>query len=241
MKKNEQSFAVETYQTQATGEIHIHTLMQYLQESASEHAHKLGWGYDNLKEMNCYWVLVNFKIMLKRLPKWREKFTVQTWPSGRDRLKACRVFLGLDSEGKELFTAGSDWMILDAGDNRPKNLNEVALNFSVKGDRLIKNLKRLRPREKYKKMDCIKIPYSAVDINGHVNNTEYIRWGTDILKTCRREMGKIRSVHISFLSEIFENEEMELLVHEDETAETFSVLGKRKNDEKNIFLLEFGF
>ena len=239
MKKFERQFTVETYQTQATGDIHIHTLMQYLQESASEHAHELGFGYDDLKKMDCYWVLVNFKIIINSLPKWREKFLIQTWPSGHDRLKAYREFMGLDSEKEELFKASSDWMIIDIKEGRPKNLNEVSLDLIYEADRIIGNLKRLKPDKDYKESGSMKIPYSAVDINGHVNNTEYIRWGIDMLKTNGHDVSEIKSVHISFLSEIFEKEEMDLFVNEDKSAAVFSVLGKRKNDEKNIFILEF--
>ena len=149
MKKFERQFTVETYQTQATGDIHIHTLMQYLQESASEHAHELGFGYDDLKKMDCYWVLVNFKIIINSLPKWREKFLIQTWPSGHDRLKAYREFMGLDSEENILFSASSDWMIIDIKEGRPKNLNEVDLNLTYDTDRVIDGLKRLKPDKDY--------------------------------------------------------------------------------------------
>lgn len=239
MLKKETSFRVKTYETQQNGDMHIHSLMQYLQELASSHAERLGWGYEHLKQKNCFWVLVNFKIVFKRFPTWKDEVLIQTWPSGHDRLKAYREFRGLDKNNNEHFRAGSEWMILDHKDGRPLNLKDVNFGVSGSSERMIDNLKRLKPSENYSKIGEVLVPFSSIDVNGHVNNTEYIRWGIDILKKEKMLENKVNSIQITFLSEIFENEDLEFYVSK--TDSLIMLMGKRKFDQKNIFLMEIGY
>lgn len=239
MLKKEIKFKVKTYETQQTGELHVHSLMQYLQELASSHAETLGWGYKHLKKKNCFWVLVNLKIIINRLPAWKDEVLIQTWPSGHDRLKAYREFQGFDNGNNELFRAGSEWMILDHKNGRPLNLKDVDFGVTGKSERIIDNLKRLKPSENYSKAGSIIVPYSSIDVNGHVNNTEFIKWGNDLLRKEKLLSNEIDSIQITFLSEIFENEELELFVNKKDSL--ILLLGRRRSDQKNIFLMEIGY
>jgi medium-chain acyl-[acyl-carrier-protein] hydrolase len=237
----EDTFTVKTYECQPDGSIKLHVLMQHLQEVAATHAEQLGFGYNRLNQISSYWVLSNFRIEIDRLPRWNDEVTIRTWPSGSTRVIATREFIGQDSLGAELFRAGSEWMVLDRQKNRPKNLLRLGLDLPTSEPKaLAEKLNRLEPRNDYSEVQRVRVPHSSIDLNGHVNNTEYVRWSIDALRTTFEFKRSIRSMQATYLSEVFEGDELELLLSGDQRG-CFRVLGRRPSTQSNVYLMEIGF
>ena len=238
MDVREDKFTVRTYECQADGSIRMNSLMQYLQEIAAVHAEQLGFGYGRLNEISSYWVLSNIRIEITRLPKWNDEVTVQTWPSGYTRLIATREFICKDGYGCELFSACSEWLILDKQSNRAKNIFHLDLGLPQTGPKALPGeLKRLELRNDYREVERVRVPYSSIDLNGHVNNTEYVRWGIDALRRKFEFGGIIRSLQATYLSEVFEGDELDILVSSD-TAGCFYVLGRKSGGKGNVYVME---
>ena len=241
MEVKEEKFWIRTYECRVNGKIKIFSLMQYLQEIAALHAEQLGLGFDKLNEMGGYWVLSNIRIEIKRLPGRDDEVTLKTWPSGYSRTIATREFVGKDQNDSELFRAGSEWMVLNKQTNRLKNLFKLDLNLPKTGIKALPDeLHRLEPNGDYKKVDVVCVPLSAIDLNGHVNNTEYVRWGIDALSRTFKLNKNIRSVQATYLSEVFEGDELELLVGSRSNGQ-FGVLGRNSGTETNVFLMEVSY
>jgi len=91
-------------------------------------------------------------------------------------------------------------MILDKNSTRPKDLLRLDLGLPQTGQKVIRGeLKRLMPKSDYRLIEKMHVPHSSIDMNGHVNNTEYIRWGINGL----RQKFKVRIVFILFRPHIF--------------------------------------
>jgi acyl-ACP thioesterase len=240
MQVREDGFVVRTYECQPDGSIKLHVLMQHLQEAAAIHAEQLGFGYNRLNQINSYWVLSNFAMEIDRLPRWNDEVTIRTWPSGSTRAVATREFVGKDQTGSELFRAGSEWMVLDRQKNRPKNLMRLGLALPESGTKaLAEKLNRLEPQNDYSDVERVRVPHSSIDLNGHVNNTEYVRWGMDALRRTFRLKGNLRFVQVNYLSEVFEGDELDLLLSGDERG-CFGVLGRRPDGQENVYVMEAG-
>ena len=238
MNTREEKFKVKTYECRPDGNIKMASLMQYLQEVATQHAEQLSFGVDRLNKINSYWVLSNLRIEINRLPKWNDKITVKTWPSGYTRLIATREFVAKDQNDFELFRAGSQWMVLDKDSGRPKNLIRLDLGLPKTGLKaLSEELVRLEPQDDYSQVDRISVPYSSIDLNGHVNNTEYVRWGIDALRKAFTFDGNIRSMHATYLSEVFEADELDLLLSYSKNGH-FYVLAKKSDGQNNVHVME---
>jgi medium-chain acyl-[acyl-carrier-protein] hydrolase len=216
MDSREDRFRVAAFDCRPDGWLKPNVLMQYLQESAARHAEQLGVGFAALDRQDAFWALVNLRLEMSETPRWGDCLTVRTWPSGLTRLLAFREFLGADAEGRELFRATSEWMILDKHGSRPKNLHHMDLHLPRTAPRALGGaLDRLRPASACVPADTILVPFSALDFNGHVNNTEYVRWALDAL---HRRLGRcppLRSVQTTYLAEVFEAEQIEVLVAAD--------------------------
>jgi acyl-ACP thioesterase len=237
METFEHTFTIKTYDCHPHGGMKITSLMQQFQEVASVHAQQLNFGSDRLDEINCYWVLTNLRIEFEKLPQWNQDVHLQTWPSGHTRILATREFKGLDEAQTALFRAHSQWMILDKKSNRPKNLIRLDIDLIDAGPKVFDTeLEKLEPLPEYSKQEQIHVPYSSLDLNGHVNNTEYVRWALDALRQNFDLPTEIQSLQISYLAEAFESDTLDLHLSHDHNR--YFVLASKSPDNRNVFLLE---
>jgi medium-chain acyl-[acyl-carrier-protein] hydrolase len=213
MLQREDRFIVKAFDCRPDGGMKVNALMQYLQEAAACHAEQLGFGFADMERRDWLWVLANLRLEILREPRWMDRLTIRTWPSGYTRLIATREFVGMAPDGVELFRAGSEWMVLDRRSGRPQNLTRLGLNLpSVEPKALAAPLHRLKPTREYVSTCTLQVPFSALDFNGHVNNTEYVRWALDGLHQHLGRLPEIRATHVTYLAEAFQSDEIEILV-----------------------------
>ncbi|MEA3558990.1 MAG: thioesterase [Candidatus Thermoplasmatota archaeon] len=239
MLVKEYQFKVKTYHCAPHGYLNLHSMMQHMQEAASIHAEEMGFGEQWMIENSCIWVLADLHAGIDHLPTWKEDVTLYTWPSGNDTLKAYREFLAQGSDGRELFRASSSWMVLSMLNKMPVMMRDVMKNTPYRSKRNFPDMSRLKASDKGISIMDIIVPYHSIDSNGHVNNTEYVKWAIDGARKAEMIIPKIRSFHISFMAEVFEGQELELFNTDMEDGKNMISIG-RKDDKKNVFLMEIG-
>ena len=213
MLQREDSFPVKAFDCRPDGGMKVNALMQYLQEAAACHAEQLGFGFADMNQRNCLWVLAHLRLEISHEPRWMDCITIRTWPSGYTRLTATREFVGTAGDESELFRAGSEWMVLDRQSGRPQNLVRFGLNLpQTEVKALSAPLHRLKPIEGCARAYSLQVPFSSLDFNGHVNNTEYVRWALDGLSLQRGRLPQIHAVHVTYLAEAFQGDVIEVLV-----------------------------
>lgn len=231
------SNTVPAYETGPDDRMHCHWLMCRLQEAATAHADSLGFGIADMAKHNSFWVLTSMRIEIEELPLREKTFALTTWARGAKRLRAYRDFSGCDNNGREIIRATSEWMVLNSKTRKPvvvdNQLNTHALDRCVFPD----TIKRLRPGTPEKEIRSLKVRYSSLDANGHVNNTEYLRWSFDGLRQYGFDQNKIRSIRIAFLSEVFEGNIIKLMDcgQNDESSE---LIGFNETENKVAFALK---
>jgi medium-chain acyl-[acyl-carrier-protein] hydrolase len=211
--EREDRFTIKAFDCRPDGGVKVSSLMQYLQEAAACHAEQLGFGFADMSRRDWFWVLANLRLEISREPRWMDCLTIRTWPSGHTRLTASREFIGMARDGSELFRAGSEWMVLDRRRGRPQNLTRLGLNLPPSGPMALPEpLHRLKPAEGYVRACTVQVPFSSLDFNGHVNNTEYVRWAVDGLSLQLGRVPEIHVAHVTYVAEAFQGDEIEVLV-----------------------------
>ena len=232
------TFTAKFHECMPDGKLHLHAMIRYLQEMATGHADDLGCGYYDLKEINCYWVLSNIKVRISDLPRYNSEFRIQTWPSGLTKLLAEREFIVSNPKGETLLLASSQWLIMSADNNRPVNLMELKLNLPEKDEKVFKTkLNRLKARTPPTTSSKVTVPYSSLDVNGHVNNTEYIRWAVDAVCRQNGRFPDVKRLQFTYLSEVYLSDELEILLGKtDEQNSSLDIMGKNITTGKPAFL-----
>ncbi len=231
------SFTAKFHECRPDGKIHFHAIVRCLQEMAVAHAEVLGCGSDVLKKSGHYWILSNIKLAAYDLPAYTDEFSIRTWPSGKNRLIARREFIVSRPDGKELLAASSEWLIMNMKSRRPVKLTELDLNIPESDQKVFRSgLNRLKPLTSGKPVFLFPVPYSSLDANGHVNNTEYVRWTVDTLHLASDKALFIKTLQMTYLSEVFEKDDVQLVIADDPEKGACRIMGKNLSSDKPAFM-----
>ncbi len=197
-----EKYSVYSYEVDTNANAPVTAIANYIQDIAAKHAELLGWGFEEMLKRHQYWVLYRLRIDILRYPVWREELMVETWPSGIDRLFANRDFRIMNGQGEEIGKATSTWLIIDRRSRRPqspKSLHDTLPGLSVSSDG--KSLEKIPSVESENARKNLRVKYSDLDQNNHVNNVKYIQWITDSYPGDFCAKNRIVNFEINYLSE----------------------------------------
>ena len=156
-------------------------LFLLVQEAAIAHTEELGMGREKTLDKGILWVLLMQRAEIARMPEYDEDIVLTSWPGKTMHLLFPRYYSVETEAGEPLIRASALWSLVDAKTRKvvfPERYvvaiegietgNEIALPGSIR------------------KLDCdrekrFEVPYSFVDLNGHMNNTRYFDLCEDIL------------------------------------------------------------
>ena len=156
----------------------------FMQEIAVDHANALGFGYHDMAALNVFWVLARLRLKILRQPSVEESLTLETWPGAFRRLFAARHFRFSDRDGAEVATASSQWMILSLEDQKPQRVDIVGDKMPDTSDlpAYYDFSERLAPVSPEGEGQDFPIRFSMEDVNGHLNNAEYMALAQDAVE-----------------------------------------------------------
>lgn len=205
-----EEFTVRPSEVEANGRLSLPGLARLFQDMAGNHAENLEFSIDKLAELGVTWVLARMRFAIRRLPVWKEKVVVETWPTDFDELRAFREFLLLDSEGRPLAAATSLWMVIDRTSRRPVPLPELIRRIPFPdrprveaGD--LRHLPRLAAAEH---QAAVKVRWADIDLNQHANNVSYLEWALTPLPIARRAGSPPSEIAIDFRAEALLDDEL---------------------------------
>ena len=173
-----ESFTVRAYETRPDGYASLPSLCNYLQEVASNHAELLDFSFEDLAEQNLLWVLHRLTLKMTRYPKWREQITVETWPSGSDKLRAYRDFIIRDAAGEAIGVCVSYWMMINFESRRPTRIPQSIHEHEAITEEHTLPLaeERVAVLDEPTHTAELEVRFSDLDLNNHANNAKYVEW-----------------------------------------------------------------
>lgn len=232
--KNEE--VVKSFHVDYKQQLKLSALFSFMQEAAYQHAEMLGVGFSHLNRNNHFWVLSRVLINVERYPKWNETIHIETWPRGFKQLFGMRDFKITDKDGQVVATATTAWLVLDSVSRRPVRANEVMKHLPDNENRQALDvfpdkLPFVKGENNFTRI--FRADYSSIDQNGHVNNTKYIDWITDVFEKNQHDQMQIKSLQVNFNAELHWNDQLELVFETKDKGHLF--VGKVKGKERNVF------
>ena len=208
----EKEYRVHVYETGPDGKLNLYSMFNYLQDIASDHAIRLGFGRDDLMRENRFWVLSRIYAEITQLPKWEDSIIIKTWPNGTDKLFALRNFDVSFPDGKHIASATSSWLILDRTTRKVQRPDAMLAKFYSDlhpNHSPIRYASKLEPpAEESKASQSYRIKVSDLDINLHTNNVRYLSWVSDCYNLDFIMKNVPRSAEINYLAESQLDEEV---------------------------------
>jgi medium-chain acyl-[acyl-carrier-protein] hydrolase len=235
----EKEYRVHVYETGPDGKLSLFSLFNYMQDIASDHAIKLGFGRDDLMRDNRFWVLSRIYAVIKKWPLWEDSIVLKTWPNGTDKLFALRNYEVRFSDGDHIASGTSSWLILDRSTKKIQRPDSVLTHFNPDLHTEISPLRyavKIEPAmENGQVSPAFKVKVSDLDVNLHTNNVRYLKWVSDSYDLNFILNNDPQSAEINYLAESrFDDEIMVRTSVEEENCSFHNHSVIRTNDNKEL-------
>jgi medium-chain acyl-[acyl-carrier-protein] hydrolase len=235
----EKEYRVHVYETGPDGKLNLYSLFNYLQDIASDHAVKLGFGRDDLMRDNRFWVLSRMYAVITEWPSWEDIITVETWPAGTDKLFALRNYEVKYPDGRHIAYGTSSWLILDRSTKKVQRPDSILTRYNPDihtEDSPVRYASKLEhAAEDGLFSQPFRVKVSDLDVNLHSNNVRYIKWISDCYDLDFIMKYIPQSAEINYLAESVYDQE--IIIRSSREKENYSIYNHsifRTYDNKEI-------
>ena len=205
-----QDYYIDTIDVDRFGRLKTSSILYLAQEVATKHCSILQADYDTLARKNLFWAVTRHKVRINRLPRRGETIRIETWPMPTTRVAYPRNMVIYDEAGEECIRLISIWVLMDA-EKRTMVLPgdaDVAVEGILRGGELDSPLGI--PAKDLKNTADRRVCFTDLDRNGHMNNTRYLDWASDLMHSDFHRESTPREISICYFSEALEGQEMKL-------------------------------
>jgi medium-chain acyl-[acyl-carrier-protein] hydrolase len=208
----EKEYRIHVYETGPDGKLNLSSLFNYMQDIASDHAVKLGFGRDDLMKDNRFWVLSRIYAEIERWPLWEDTLILRTWPNGTDKLFALRNYEVSYPDGKHVASGTSSWLILDRSTKKVQRPDSILSTYNPDlhpNKSPIRYAAKLDPApDTANQSPKFRVKVSDLDVNLHTNNVRYLKWVNDSYSLDFIMNNVPQSAEINYLAESKFDEEI---------------------------------
>ena len=195
------------------GKMPLYEVLRYLQDCSTFQSQSLGIGPEYLLAHKRAWILLAYKIQLLKDIKYNEQIEIGTSALKFDKVMATRQFFIKDSSGEFAVKAESIWSLLDLESRMPTRINqEDAVKYGCEEMfESIKPTRKMKFSGEKEVLGSVVVPNTYIDINGHMNNTNYARIAQEFLP----DDFKYNQVEIVYSKEALEKETIVCALHKE--------------------------
>lgn len=179
------------------------------------------------------WMVTLQRAEIARMPAYDETITLESWPGDTMHLLFPRFYRVLDEAGNTLVSASALWALVDQRTRRmvfPDRYGVVIAGEKTGNETALPS-PPLRAGEG--EVSAFTVPYSYVDLNGHMNNTRYFDLAEDRIPAAA-EGRELRAIAVEYANEARLGDEVRVTL--ERQGDTYRVSG---DTEKKIFRMEF--
>ena len=233
------TFQVRAVDIDQSGHIQPIIFIEYLLESAAEHAGRYGLSVTDLFKKGLTWVLSRFHVEFFRYPEWGDTVEIRTWPSAQLPLFAVRDYEVSDGRGP-MASATSSWLIVDLKHKRPVRTDGHLAGFPILARRAVAD--DFSPLPAPSREDGLRefpVFFSDLDINRHVTATAYVHLALESVPDEVLFGFRPAGIEVNFRAEAFYGDRILSRVEQLSTGAKPSFLHRlsRSGDDKELTLL----
>ena len=205
-----QNFEITDHFVDCFGRMTPASILLMIQEVAGKHCTALSVDYDTLAKRRMFWAVTRHRVQVSRMPRLGETIRVETWPMPTTRVAYPRSVVAYDAAGNECFRAISLWVLMNL-DTRSMILpgkSGISVVGSLRGLELPSpgSLALMDHTQTRQRQVC----FTDLDRNGHMNNTRYLNWVSDLLPSAFHQEHEVKEFTICYHAEAREGQLLDL-------------------------------
>ena len=203
-------FLINDAHVDCFGRLKPSMLLFFCQEIAGQHCRILGADYDTLAQKNLIWAIIRQKVQITRLPRSGETIRIETWPMPTTKVCYPRSTVAYDAVGQELFRSIGMWVLMDAKSRAMvlPGKSGVTVQGLLTGTELA-SPGSLSPKT-LPNTASRRVCFTDLDRNGHMNNTKYLEWISDLLPSAFHRDRDPREFTVCYHTEAREGDELHM-------------------------------
>lgn len=211
-----------------------YSLLNFLQDIASENAETHGFGYSYIVKQNYAWFLIKYRMEFNEYPIGLYDLTLKTKPRGYNKLFAYREFEFSHKE-KLIGKVFSMWTLVDI-----ESRNPVLIGSAIQSNSNMQPYQKEETDLSFVKIKMNNAPslvkefevrYNDLDVNGHANNGNYIVWAFEPLPFDFKTNNKIKTIDMMFKKEAKCGEKLIVEVGFNDDKTTVHIIKNMHGDE----------
>ena len=203
--------------------LRLSRLFTMMQEAAIAHTEALGAGRDRTLDRGILWAVAMRRVRVNRLPEYDEAVELQSWPGETMHVLFPRYCRLAGASGEVLAEGSALWILMDDATRRRVFPEEAGVSVPGMDFGPTPPLPRTLPAVKADAAPFT-VPYSYVDLNGHMNNARLLDLAEDLMPADLRA-GRIRQIEAEYGGEARLDDEVMLRAKRD--GNVFSLSGEK--------------
>ena len=168
--------------TDAFGRVDARAVLRQFETVATHHFDALNLGRNVAVENGCFWAAVRTALDVAAPPPVGEALILDTWPGRQSHGLYLRHYVLFGEDGTVFLRGLSTWVLVDIESRTLSNNRDWVTHpggISRPGE--------MDARQRFKMPPDLPntafrtVTAEETDINGHMNNAEYPRWGAEVL------------------------------------------------------------
>ncbi|AEV94806.1 acyl-[acyl-carrier-protein] thioesterase [Pediococcus claussenii] len=166
------------YEGDQNAHVTLPMLVNMMVLASEDQSELLGVGPKKMSTTGLGWVVTQYQIKIKKMPKINEEVTISTEAINHNAYFCQRDFWISDKEGNELVHATSIFVMMDLQKRKMQKLIPEILEpyESEEVKQIIRLPKIIEPEDGEKLSHQYSVRYLDIDQNRHVNNSRYFEW-----------------------------------------------------------------
>ena len=174
MSVYETRFRLLSADVDADRRLRLSRLFTFLQEASIAHTTLLGMGRERTLDRGLLWIVTLQQVQVERLPVYDEEVKLLSWPGETMHLYFPRYYRMEDGAGNALLTGSALWALMDRESRKLVFPEDHGVRIEgERGERPLPLPAAPKP-PRGGTQEVFTVPYSYVDLNGHMNNTRYL-------------------------------------------------------------------
>jgi Predicted thioesterase len=198
-----EEYKINSHDTDVNGIVRASLILRYMQETANNHMWNIKPSYEDLRARDMVFVLTKIRISFYQPVHTHEKITVSTWACESKGVSFNRCYQ-IHRDGDLIAEAVSVWALVGLKERKIYRVTDVDLSGFGYEDMLELDMPaRIRiPDDAALSLKGERsVEYSDIDVNGHVNNTNYPDLLCNYIPHEEMTQGRVISAGINFISD----------------------------------------